>query len=249
MAFLEWACLRTEHTQMNNPLHNLVEKKTVVQHSSFLSVSDCLLWYLSHNLLSSPLPSAGQADGTISSPASWQLPSASLTKGYSHGLLGSESNHTSLTNHRARSGWCNHSHTDTHSHNLSLSLTRTHRLTDAQSCTDTDNCIRLQLWIAFRFFLSKSENDHLRGVWGRAKEAVVLTSQHVLKFQVRACFFSFFSPWLSFELCSQKSLSRQRKAHYGLNETNLSTWTSRWPPLESSFMPTFFLSKEQNQET
>lgn len=179
MAFLEWACLRTEHTQMNNPLHNLVEKKTVVQHSSFLSVSDCLLWYLSHNLLSSPLPSAGQADGTISSPASWQLPSASLTKGYSHGLLGSESNHTSLTNHRARSGWCNHSHTDTHSHNLSLSLTRTHRLTDAQSCTDTDNCIRLQLWIAFRFFLSKSENDHLRGQSERSRRFNLATCSEV----------------------------------------------------------------------
>lgn len=32
-----------------------------------------------------------------------QLPSVPLTKGYSHRLLGSESNHTSLTNHRASS--------------------------------------------------------------------------------------------------------------------------------------------------
>lgn len=45
-----------------------------------------------------------------------QLASVPLTKGYSHRLLGSESNHTSLTNHRASSSWCNHSHTDTDAH-------------------------------------------------------------------------------------------------------------------------------------
>jgi len=64
-----------------------------------------------------------------------QLASVPLTKGYSHRLLGSESNHTSLTNHRASSSWCNHSHTDTDAH--THSHTNRHTYTDAQSYART----------------------------------------------------------------------------------------------------------------
>lgn len=92
-----------------------------------------------------------------------QLASVPLTKGYSHRLLGSESNHTSLTNHRASSSWCNHSHTDTVAHTHSHTPhTRTHidrrTYTDAQSYTRTALTFLSPFCIASVSFRSWKEN-------------------------------------------------------------------------------------------
>lgn len=87
-----------------------------------------------------------------------QLASVPLTKGYSHRLLGSESNHTSLTNHRASSSWCNHSHTDTDAHTHShtphtRTHTNRHTYTDAQSYARTALTFLSPLLHSFSFFL------------------------------------------------------------------------------------------------
>lgn len=93
-----------------------------------------------------------------------QLASVPLTKGYSHRLLGSESNHTSLTNHRASSSWCNHSHTDTVAHtNSHTPQTRTHidrrTYTDVQSYARTALTFLSPFCIASVSFHSRNENS------------------------------------------------------------------------------------------